>query len=428
MRNFPHQVNQIPKIKGAVRVARQLSVNREDVGDDGTFGYSLARAGIYTFRDLTAPTAHELDRAIRREQTKVHSNQGPRTFARDLRRTLSLLGFLERLQPLEPSVWRVTASGQRISEAPNLLDPEATATWTDAVLGLSLSDESGTTHPARNMLELVLRRPGVEKKWLAFVLDMRDESENELARVLALQQGSFEDALRLTGSSEYMAANAVKILPSLLEQLGLMSIQRGICTPTPSGMVLLRTTEEVPSGQEFSPRRSARRRAHSGKVIGTLDALPDAQSTAGRIRSTEEQLHSAALLDERTAEHQQIVRRVVNLLRSSGWASEVRISDDAFDVLAFGRLLPEIILIEAKTLRGDSLVQARIALGQLHFYEYFDVQHLAGGRTIRKIVAFDQDPHAQAKEFLDSYGVASLVSGATILRVPHGFEECFGRT
>ena len=159
MRNFPHQVNQIRKIKGALQVASQLLTDGYDVGDDGVLGYAVARAGIYTFRNLLNPSPKELEEVIRREQGKIPSNQGPRTFARDLRRTLLLLGFLEHTGTSE---WQVTSSGQQVLNLPDPPDPEATSLWTDAVVNLSLLDPSGgpIIHPARNMLRIVARRSG----------------------------------------------------------------------------------------------------------------------------------------------------------------------------------------------------------------------------------------------------------------------------
>jgi hypothetical protein len=421
MRNFPHQVNQIRKIKGALQVVSQLATEGHDVGDDGVLGYAVARAGIYTFRNLPNPSSQELEDAVQREQVKPPSNQGPRTFARDLRRTLFLLGFLEHL---ETSDWRVTDSGQRVLDIPDPPEPEATALWTDAVVNLSLADPSlgDIIHPAQNMLRTVAHRPGVEKRWLAFALDMRDDSNAELDRVLALQRLPFEAALESVGAGKYMAANAVKILPSLLEQLGLMSIQGGACTLTPSGLALMRATQ-VPSIEHRLIMRQARR----GRTVAESADIPEHPLIpTGQVRGTEDQLHSAALLEERTSQHQQLVRRIVNLLRISGQVSEIRVSDDAFDVLALSSVRPEVLLIEAKTLRDDALIQARIALGQLLFYEFFDIRPIAEGHPIRKIVAFDSEPSQQAREFLAAYEVACLVSRQDTLQVPAGFEEYFG--
>ncbi len=105
----------------------------------------------------------------------------------------------------------------------------------------------------------------------------------------------------------------------------------------------------------------------------------------------------------------------MRLLRNSGRVTEVRVSDDAFDVLAFIQIRPEILLIEAKTVRNDALIQARIALGQLLFYEYFDVRPIAEGHSITKVIAFDNEPGEQVREFLAAYEVARDVIGEALV-------------
>lgn len=406
LRNFPHQVNQIAKLRGALEAASDLIVGSRDVGDDGVFGYTLTWAGIHTFRGLASSSHREVEQAILREQRKPTSSQGPRTFARDLRRTLALLGFLEHGVS---GVWRITESGQRILELPNPPDPEATSIWVKSLMDLCLlgsAGEEGAIHPAHSMLRILRRAPGVEKRWLAFALSMADDSDAELNRVVALQRGTFESALRESGASEYMASNAVKIMPSLMEQLGLISIQAAVCTLAQTGLALANVSQEVASRLAAS-RRHVRR----GYAVVDPQGVPEHVAVEGGIRTTEEQLHTSALLDERTTGHQHLVRRVVRLLRGSGQAAEIRVSDDAFDILASSRAGTELLLIEAKTMRDDALVQARVALGQLLFYEYFDVRHVAEGRPIRKVVAFDNDPGQEATDFLAAYDVACIVSG-----------------
>jgi hypothetical protein len=227
-------------------------------------------------------------------------------------------------------------------------------------------------------------------------------------------------ALESIGAGQYMAANAVKILPSLLEQLGIMSIQEGTCNLTPSGLFLIGATEVLLPEQRFITRQVRR-----GHTITDPADIPEHPSVPGRVRGTEEQIHSMALLEERTIQHQQIVREIVKLLTISRQVSEIRTSDDAFDVLAFSVARPEILLIEAKTLRGDALIQSRIALGQLLFYEFFDIRPVAEGRYIKKVVAFDSEPGQQAREFLATYDVVCLVTGQDILQIPNGLEEYF---
>ena len=115
----------------------------------------------------------------------------------------------------------------------------------------------------------------------------------------------------------------------------------------------------------------------------------------------------------------------MNLLKNSDQVVEVRVSDDAFDILAFTQEPPEILLIEAKTTRNDSLIQARVALGQLLFYEFFDVRPIAEGYSVRKVVAFDSEPDQQLREFLAAYDVVCLVASQDTIQVPAGFEDYF---
>lgn len=401
LRNFPHQVNRLSKIRGALQVVSDLANAGQAVGDDGTFGFAVARAGIYAFRGLSAPTAAELETAIRQEQTKSLSNQGPRTFARDLRRTLVLLGLIEQTA----GGWRVTSVGRQLLALPDPPDPRAASLWTDAVLQLELSD-GGVLHPARNMLRMVERRPGIDKKWLAFALDMSDDSDAELGRVLALHPIGFGSAVASRGATSYQAANAVKILPSLVEQLGLLSIDAGVCNLTPLGTASLSGVAGAPPpavGPRSTPAAARRRRVG----YGVLDpgGVHDLMGSPSRPRTTEEQLHSAMLLEERTWQHQDLVKRVIAGMKN---VRHVRCSDNAFDILIDSDLRREVLLIEAKTLRGDALVQARVALGQLLYYEYFDVQPTTSDPII-KVVAFDSEPGDQARHFLAAYAVESLV-------------------
>lgn len=418
LRNFPHQVNRLSKIRGALQVGSDLASRGEAVDDDGTFGYAVARAGIYTFRGLASPTSAQLEAAIRREQMKSQSNQGPRTFARDLRRTMVLLGLLEHTGP----GWQITSLGRQLLSLPDPPDPTAASLWTDAVLQLEL-DDGRSIQPARNMLRMVEQRPGIEKRWLAFALDMNDDSDAELDRVLALEHLGFNGAVASRGATAYRAANAVKILPSLLEQLGLLSIDITVCNLTPLGAAALAGIAGAPTPAVASPSAgTAVRRRKAGYGVSDAEGVHDVAVSLGRPRTTEEQLHSAALLEERTSQHQELVRRVVARMKN---VSEVRCSDDAFDILGESSLRAEVLLIEAKTLRGDALVQARIALGQLLYYEYFDVRPTTGDPII-KIVAFDSEPGDQASQFLAAYSTRSLVVTEAATIAPDSLRDYFG--
>lgn len=417
LRNFPHQVNRIAKIRGALRVASDLLNAGENISDDALLGHALARAGVYKFRGLDSPTPAELEAAIQLDKSKAQPNQGPRTFSRDLRRTLQLLGFLARTS----TGWRVTQLGQDVLSLPDPPDSAAASLWTEAVLQLELT-EGGVIHPSRNMLRMVQRHPGIEKKWLALALEMKDDSDSELARVQGFQGMGFTSAVSSVGATSYKAANAVKILPLLLEQLGLLSIDRAVCNLTTLGVASLEglaggtTAIAVPASAATTPRRR-----RTGYEVADAGDVRDLAASPGRPRTTEEQLHSAALLEERTSQHQELVRRVVSRMKN---VSEVRCSDDAFDVFGESSLRSEGLLIEAKTLRGDALVQARIALGQLLYYEHFDIRP-ATSEPIIKIVAFDSEPGDQARQFLAAYSAESLVVTELATIAPDSLLEYF---
>lgn len=417
MKNFPHQVNSIQKLRASLAVAVDLLQRGESISDDGVFGYTLARREIYTFRGLDHPSRHALEQRMVQEQTKLASNQGPRTFARDLRRTLMRLAFLQE----HDDQLTISDFGTRLLELPDPPNPEASALWINAILRLELETDrrGGVTHPAMNMLRIIQAIPGIEKRWLAFSLDMDGDSRREFRRILRLiQSGRFERACRQVGATQYEAANAVKIIPALLEQVGLISIDQTRCTLTDVSERIL--NQERPLTAEAAPTTPAvppipgRRLPRPGRVVTTAEDIPLTVRTARSTRSEEEQLHTALALKERTTLHQLAVHEIVTRLRNCG---ETRTSEDAFDILALPPGNAPCLLIEVKTVKDDGLLQARIALGQLLFYEFFDVPTIAPGRVVVRIVVFAGEPGQAARAFLAAYNVncVTLLDGAITL-------------
>lgn len=400
MRNFPHQVNRIAKLRGALQVGADLIANGRDLDDDGEFGFEVARRGIYSFRGLTSTNPQDIEAAITQERRKPLANQGPRTFARDLRRTLALLGFLQRSP--DQGEWRITLSGQTLLGFPDPPNPESARIWTRHLLDLTLRDDppdGGISHPAANMLRIVARNSGIEKRRLAFALEIDDDSEGELLRAERLIAQDFITALNSINATPFQAANAVKIIPSLLEQLGLLSTDGG-CLLTAQGMQALGVAHPNEARREFGLRNPRR-----GRIITDPAQVLNHTYSPGRPATTEEQLHGALLLQERTQAHQELVRRVIAKLADPTF---IRTSEESFDILA--EFTNRQLLVEAKTVREDGLIQARLALGQLFFYEYFDVAPTALGLAIQKVAAFDSEPGQVARDFLSHYGVSCLVS------------------
>jgi hypothetical protein len=242
--------------------------------------------------------------------------------------------------------------------------------------------------------------------------------------VLGLKARGLAAATVAVGATKYKVDNGVKILPSLLEQLGLLRIEGGECRVTPAGVAVVSVGTAVPPipAQPSSHQTAIQRNRRAGYPVASPGDVHPLPSTTGRTRTTEEQLHSAALLDERTAQHQNLVKSVVASLRN---VSNLRCSDDAFDILAKSTSKPEHILIEAKTVRGDPLAQARTALGQLLYYQYFDIDPIGNGTKTIKVVAFDNDPGERAKGFLAAYGVECITVKDGKLTVPDSLRDYF---
>lgn len=59
MKNFPHQINQLPRLTNALGVYVRLIEKKHDVDDDEVAGDALARAGVYTFGNPRTETIGE---------------------------------------------------------------------------------------------------------------------------------------------------------------------------------------------------------------------------------------------------------------------------------------------------------------------------------------------------------------------------------
>src|SRR5205807_1867296 len=103
MKNFPHQINQLPRLNEAVAVFARLIDEGRNIDDDGIVGDALARAGVYTFRNASRKSVETL---LASEHRKPRGSQGTRTCARDLRRFFRLLGFITRR---DDSAWDAEA-------------------------------------------------------------------------------------------------------------------------------------------------------------------------------------------------------------------------------------------------------------------------------------------------------------------------------
>ena len=109
MKNFPHQYNDLRKLRATLETVRALDEAGQDNEDDGVLGYELARRRIYGFCGLdyngdAATVDARLEARIAEDEQKPAGRQGARTAAREMRRSSAISGG-----------WRMTV---RISPQP----------------------------------------------------------------------------------------------------------------------------------------------------------------------------------------------------------------------------------------------------------------------------------------------------------------------
>lgn len=243
--NFPHQVAKIDVLEQILERVDGLIGSGENVDDDGVLGYACVRSGLYHQKRKPA----DLESWIANQLTKSASSQGPRTWARDVRRTFALFGLLRT----GPGGWQVTDRGRRILAARTGQVGRAlgTAEWATSLLSLKFraaTDEPGVNEtarvrPLRVMLEMlsVTSQPTLN---LALAFGVEDESEASFAALRATVNSvatgvvSQESALAAAGATSSLARDNVKIIPSMADQLGLIS-REPVATLTAVGQLAL---------------------------------------------------------------------------------------------------------------------------------------------------------------------------------------------
>ena len=213
MKGFPNQVANLEKIALGIRTLVRLVDDGDDARDDGVFGEELVRAGV-------AGTGHShmpVDQYINEQRTRKPSNQSFRTTARGLRELYRLLRFIDDsgrpvvVTPLGRQA--ATFAGQPFDTQINF--------WRSTIrVMVHSADQANASHPYQVLLRLVGQKPGIIRAKCALALEARDDSPEELARIVTLADLTEAEIRRRTGVTTSNWNNAKKILPSWAEQLG----------------------------------------------------------------------------------------------------------------------------------------------------------------------------------------------------------------
>ncbi|MEI4481175.1 MULTISPECIES: hypothetical protein [unclassified Phyllobacterium] len=390
MKNFPHQYSQIDRLTDALRVAEKVIKSGGQLGDDAVFGEALVFGNVHNIAgDGT------LAERLKNEKLKPVSNRGYHTAAREMRRFLVLAKFLE--QSAATGAYQITANGVELLKSDNPLVYKQL--WREGVSGIELNDAGNVSHPYRIMMRLVQDRPGIAVKKLLLALEARNDGSAEYKRILDLSTSPFEDILASLNISSASAANAIKILPSIAQQVGDLEKRQNQAwiserVDVSEDEVAIETN--VNAGATTSNSSNRRSRDVDAKTIASEPAF---QNTAG---SKKFDLAAAiALRQRRHVIHQRAVKSMANKFEALGFT----LSEHPFD--CFGQRKKHSILVEMKTLDGspsDERKQAERALGQIQAYRHFDLPE-DKKKNLILIVAFSQKPITEICNFLNIQGV-----------------------
>jgi hypothetical protein len=382
VKNFPHQINKLDRLARGLAVFAKLSEEGLNLHDDGIVGDALARAAVYTFRGRAARSAR-IDHLLVHEHKKPLGSRGTRTAARELRRTFELLGLLEH----DAGNLRLTAAGIQLSELESSpLSPEARALWGRAFHDLALADESGVSHPYEVMLRLAGECPGIQKPLLGLAFEAKDDSESEFRRLLRLvDDDATSPAWEKLGVSKSQQANSIKILPAVAEQLGeLALVNGGAYFALPDPFAPREQSRRRTSSAVRARRRrydGSRRRGQRPKVTGVTMRAYDPDLVAARYEAHEECLSAFDALVPTALDR---------------WEGD-------YDLLISAS--GELLLVEVKTIRADASTQLRLGLGQLLYYEYFDVRPDWPKASIRRMLVTDGAIDPELADYLDAHDV-----------------------
>lgn len=213
-----------------------------------------------------------------------------------------------------------------------------------------------------------------------------------------------------------MAANAVKILPGIAEQLG--DIERINNRAYPIGQLVI-TEDEITT--EEQPQRKARsefRETNAGEIardpiLNTISSVTVDYAEAIRIRQ------------KRLAEHQEIVRLLASVNESCGF----KLYEGKFDCLAIKN--NTALLYEVKTIlpsTSDEEKQTVKGVGQLKYYKFSIVIKKMKQTNIKEVLVFSSRPDTEIIEFClaENISVIWRVGGAfQVFNVGTNTDEVF---
>lgn len=403
MKNYPNQISDFGRIRDTLAAIADMNAAGDlDPASSFDLGYALVRLRKIGFRGLPADaTDAELEARIALEQQEDHGDQGPMTTARELRRTLRNLGWLDNDAALTPRGISLLAT------EPGSYNEQALLV--EGLLNLEVTDrEENTHHPVMTLLRLLGIHESHQREGLELALAPLDDSREEFERVARLYDLSREERMAALGISQAQRNNAVKIFPRLAVTAGLVVEESGTYSLSQDGWAIIGRQPRF-AAQVIRKRQG--RRTTTGKKVSGSTVAARKRSKPPRTLSPEEQARASARLNERTESHQELVKRVYSIIGDN--RGDVFEDEFSYDLLWLPTLPGHgAVLFEMKSITNETDAYARVrhAVGQLSYYEYFNVKPSVGSRKILQVAAFDDDIPKPLVEFLTHEGIGALRS------------------
>jgi hypothetical protein len=202
MKGFPNQIADLGKLAQGLRCIVQILDLGPNPKDDGVLGEALVRAGVLG----TGHTPLPVERYIREQRAKPRDRQSFRTSARGLRELYRLLGLID---DSGPTVVVKPEGRQAAAFADQPMDAVQIQFWRRLISNF----RHDGSHPYQVLLRLIAQRPGITRAKCALALEARDDSPQELERIVALSDLSEDRILAQIGVSKANWDNAKKVIP-----------------------------------------------------------------------------------------------------------------------------------------------------------------------------------------------------------------------
>lgn len=390
MKNIPHQFTQLNKFYQSLITVKQL-IDDETPLSDENLGEKLLRNEVIN----PGKEGQTIEEYLTEQNEKIQSNRGHYTAGRETRRFLELLGLLtvanNKSAYLSPAAIRLLTTNNATQRK---------SLWRDSIMQMGVEGTDGEiSFPYQILLKLVQDNSGLETRKLMLALDAENNTDEEYQRVLDLTFQDFDEILQTIDITQHKARNAVKILPSIAEQLG--DIERKGNNSYPVGRVIITedeiSTEIPPDATNKDGIPYSQYRLVTSETIAKDPIFNTITSIS--IDLTE----SIRLRQNRLIQHQEIVRLLGIYCENKAF----QLYEGKFDCLSTKD--DTALVFEIKTILDsmpDQEKQTVKGVGQLKYYKFSIVHKQMGYENIKEFLVYSQKPNDSLIEFCNSENIS----------------------